>query len=133
MTTPMHSNVALVAILAESDKRWMWGFLSPAPPPPINRCRLRVVQRAPAAGNITRYAETACQRAGALQRYRRMALVDIIDFKWLMAHEGWRVHVERLQRDMGYARECLELADTSTSPDLHKAADALRREICGVR
>ena len=62
-----------------------------------------------------------------------MALVDIIDFKWLMAHEGWRVHVERLQHDMGYARECLARADTSSSPALLKAAASLRRELLGQR
>ena len=66
-------------------------------------------------------------------RHSLMALVDIIDFKWLMAHEGWRVHVERLQHDMGYARECLARADTSSSPALLKAAASLRRELLGQR
>ena len=28
-----------------------------------------------------------------------MDLVDIIDFKWLMAKDGLHVHVERLQND----------------------------------
>jgi hypothetical protein len=34
-------------------------------------------------------------------------LVDIIDFKWLMAREGHHVHVERLQNDPLYATECI--------------------------
>jgi hypothetical protein len=62
-----------------------------------------------------------------------LALVDIIDFKWLMAHEGWRVHVERLQLDAGYARDCLALADTSSSPALLSAAASLRLVLFGPR
>jgi hypothetical protein len=56
-----------------------------------------------------------------------VALVDIIDFKWLMAHEGRHVNVERLQNDSAYARECLALADTSRTPALQNVAVALRR------
>ena len=56
-----------------------------------------------------------------------VALVDIIDFKWLMAHEGRHVNVERLQNEPAYARECLAQADTSCTPALQHVAAALRR------
>ncbi|MDT7833811.1 hypothetical protein [Aquabacterium sp. OR-4] len=36
-----------------------------------------------------------------------LPLVDIIDFKWLMAGAGLDVHVERMQADRLYAGECL--------------------------
>ncbi|MFN0182462.1 MAG: hypothetical protein ACKVQR_01465 [Aquabacterium sp.] len=54
-------------------------------------------------------------------------LVDIIDFKWLMAHEGHKVHVERLQRDTGYARTCLDLASASGNAALKAAGLKLLR------
>jgi hypothetical protein len=53
------------------------------------------------------------------------ALVDIIDFKWLMAAEGHRVHVERLQADAGYARQCLAQAATSRTDALRDVARRL--------
>jgi hypothetical protein len=55
-----------------------------------------------------------------------VALVDVVGFKWLMAHEGHGVHVERLQRDADYARECLALADASPTPALRAASAVLR-------
>jgi hypothetical protein len=53
-------------------------------------------------------------------------LLEIIDFKWLMAHEGHRVHVERLQADPEYARACLALGTAST----HKALQMVAQRIC---
>ena len=52
-----------------------------------------------------------------------LELVDIIDFKWLMAHEGHRVHVERLQCDRDYASECLARASASSVAALREAAE----------
>ena len=49
-------------------------------------------------------------------------LVDIIDLKWLMAREGHHVHVERLQADPEYARECLGKAAGSTHDAVRAAA-----------
>jgi hypothetical protein len=37
-------------------------------------------------------------------------LLDLVDFKWLMAGHGWRVDLTRLQRDEAYMRECLARA-----------------------
>lgn len=38
------------------------------------------------------------------------SLIDLVDFKWLMAAEGHSVHLERLQSDDTYARACLQRA-----------------------
>jgi hypothetical protein len=54
-------------------------------------------------------------------------LVDIIDFKWLMAHEGHHIHVERLQRDAVYAADCLQQAAGSSNESLRSAAQRLQR------
>jgi hypothetical protein len=54
-------------------------------------------------------------------------LLDLIDFKWLMAGEGQRVHVERLQSDPGYAEDCLRRAAQSSNEALRRCAERLRR------
>ena len=58
-----------------------------------------------------------------------VALVDLVDFKWLMAHEGHAVNVERLQQDPAYARERLEVAAASATPALRHVAALLRRAL----
>ena len=55
-------------------------------------------------------------------------LVDLVDFKWLMAHEGHHVQVERLQNDSAYARECMASAATSRTDALRGVAQRL----CGL-
>ncbi len=52
-------------------------------------------------------------------------LVVIIDFKWLMAGEGVRVHVERLQGDRDYAAVCLAQGAKSHIPALRDCARRL--------
>ncbi len=49
-------------------------------------------------------------------------LVEIIDFKWLMAGDGHRVHVERLQADRSYAGHCLALGAASHTSALRDVA-----------
>lgn len=51
-----------------------------------------------------------------------LELVDIIEFKWLMAGAGVRVHVERLQADPEYARACLAQAAASPEAAVREAA-----------
>jgi hypothetical protein len=53
------------------------------------------------------------------------SLLDIIDFKWLMAGEGHRVHVQRLQSDPDYASQCLATAAASRQELLVDAAQRL--------
>ncbi len=55
------------------------------------------------------------------------SVVDMVDFKWLMAGAGHAVQVDRLQSDPGYAQRCLELAEASRIPVLRDAARRLAR------
>lgn len=59
------------------------------------------------------------------------SLVEIIDFKWLMAGDGHRVHVEHLQTDRDYACACLALASGSQVKALRDTAARLA-EALGV-
>ena len=52
-------------------------------------------------------------------------LVDIIDFKWLMAGDGHRVKVDRLQDDPAYASACLALGAASHIPALRASSRRL--------
>jgi hypothetical protein len=54
-----------------------------------------------------------------------LSLVEIIDFKWLMAGDGHRVHVEHLQNDPAYACACLKLAAGSHIQALRETAARL--------
>ncbi len=55
-----------------------------------------------------------------------VALVDIIDLKWLLAGEGLHLHVERLQRDTDYARGILGAAASSQNAALVEVATRVR-------
>ncbi len=55
-----------------------------------------------------------------------LELLEIIDLKWLLAHDGHRVHVEQLQSDPVYARQCLALGLASGD----KALQAVARRLC---
>jgi hypothetical protein len=61
------------------------------------------------------------------QAAESIELVDLVDFKWLMAHEGHHVHVARLQTDSAYARECLAHAAASPTDTLR----AVAQRLCG--
>ncbi len=56
-------------------------------------------------------------------------LIEFIDFKWLMAAEGHRIDLGRLQSETPYARGCLALAGGSTSVTLRHAAGRLARSL----
>ena len=58
-----------------------------------------------------------------------LPLVKIIELKWLLAGEGVHIHVERLQRDVDYARQTLDQAAQSPSPALRAAAVQLRSRL----
>lgn len=60
---------------------------------------------------------------------RSLALVDIIDLKWLFAREGVHVHVEKLQNDVAYARQLLECAAASPNAALRAAAQKVTRQL----
>lgn len=56
-----------------------------------------------------------------------MALVEIVELKWLLAGEGLHLHVERMQADREYARRILDAAELSANPALRAAAARVRR------
>lgn len=56
-------------------------------------------------------------------------LAEIIEFKWLLVGEGVHVHVERLQRDPVYARECLARGDAAPRELVRKASARLRQRL----
>jgi hypothetical protein len=56
-----------------------------------------------------------------------MPLVEIVELKWLLAGEGLRLHVERLQSDPEYARRILDLAEASKNEALRAAAARVRK------
>ena len=56
---------------------------------------------------------------------RPLSLVEIIDFKWLMAGEGHYVHVQRLQSEPDYARLCLLQGSVSRIGALRETARRL--------
>ena len=58
-----------------------------------------------------------------------LALVEIIDLKWLLAGEGLHLHVERLQRDPAYARQVLDTAARSPNAALRDVAARLRKQL----
>jgi hypothetical protein len=58
-----------------------------------------------------------------------LPLVEIIELKWLLAGEGIHIHVERLQRDLAYARRALDEAAASATPALRAAALRLRARL----
>ena len=53
--------------------------------------------------------------------------LKLVNFKWLMAGEGWRVSLNRLQSESGYINECLRRALASESELLRKLANELSR------
>lgn len=56
-----------------------------------------------------------------------LALVEIIDLKWLLAGEGLHLHVERLQKDPAYARGILDAAALSGNAALRAVAVRVRK------
>jgi predicted DNA-binding protein (UPF0251 family) len=64
--------------------------------------------------------------AGSGNQQSALRLVDIVELKWMLAGEGLHVHVEKLQSDPGYARECLLAAERSGNQIVRQVATKLR-------
>jgi hypothetical protein len=62
-------------------------------------------------------------------RERDDILLDLVDFKWLMAGVGWWVNLSRLQSDRAYIDECLQRALRSDSELLRQRST----ELLGLR
>ena len=56
-------------------------------------------------------------------------LVEIIELKWLLAGEGFHLHVARLQTDRDYARQALDRAESSPNAALRETAARLRARL----
>jgi hypothetical protein len=50
----------------------------------------------------------------------------LVDFKWLMAGQGWWVDLTRLQRDAAYADGCIASALASRCEPLRQRAEDLQ-------
>lgn len=61
--------------------------------------------------------------------HAQLSLVDIIDFKWLMAGAGLDVHVERMQAEPAYAHDCLLRGAGSQVSCLRDTAYRLARRL----
>lgn len=59
-------------------------------------------------------------------------LVEIIDFKWLMARDGHHIHVQRLQDDPAYAAACFATAAASPIALVRQTAKRLARRLSGT-
>ena len=59
-------------------------------------------------------------------------LLDLVDFKWLMAGRGWHIDVSRLHRDSEYAVQCVERGLTSDLPLLRQRSVQLQPLIRGL-
>ncbi|MCW7538684.1 hypothetical protein OOT46_12605 [Aquabacterium sp. A7-Y] len=53
-------------------------------------------------------------------------LLQLVDFKWMMAGQGWWVDLTRLQRDSAYAVGCLRSALSSNCHPLRRCATDLQ-------
>jgi hypothetical protein len=72
---------------------------------------------------------TTTESTGAVCACGALQLVQIVELKWLLAGEGMHVHVEKLQADAAYARECLAKAQRSVNPTLRKLAQRMQASL----
>ncbi len=62
----------------------------------------------------------------------RVSLLTDVDFKWLMAGQGWWIDTTRLHCDASYAAGLLRMALESPSFALRECAAALQAQIGGL-
>lgn len=56
----------------------------------------------------------------------RAVLLEEVDFKWLMAGQGWWIDTTRLHTDPSYARQLFDLVDDTPSSALRDCAALLQ-------
>jgi hypothetical protein len=59
----------------------------------------------------------------------RLVLLEEIDFKWLMAGQGWWVDTARLHNDPSYADHWLAMVDATKSVALQDCVNLLRARV----
>lgn len=70
------------------------------------------------------------QQHGAVQAPdERLVMLEEVDFKWLMAGQGWWVDTERLHKDPTYAAHLLNLVQDTESEVLKDCAILLRAQV----
>jgi len=62
-------------------------------------------------------------------RTQQPELIELVDFKWLMAAEGRHVDLARLQRDAPYADGCFDCALRSPCEPLRRCAQHLHDQL----
>ena len=62
----------------------------------------------------------------------RISLLTDVDFKWLMAGQGWWIDTARMHNDACYAAGLLRLALESPSFALRECAAALQAQMNGL-
>lgn len=62
----------------------------------------------------------------------RQVLLEEVDFKWLMAGQGWWIDTARLHSDPSYATHLLDLVEITQSVALKDCAALLRVQV-GIR
>jgi hypothetical protein len=59
----------------------------------------------------------------------RQRLLKEVDFKWLMAGQGWWIDTDRLHNDPSYAAHLLDLVEVTKSAALKDCAALLRTQV----
>ncbi|MBB1075553.1 hypothetical protein HUU62_14160 [Rhodoferax sp. 4810] len=59
----------------------------------------------------------------------RLVLLEEVDFKWLMAGQGWWIDTGRLHTDTSYASDLLQLVAQTPSPALRTCAAHLQARL----
>ena len=59
----------------------------------------------------------------------RLVLLEEVDFKWLMAGQGWWIDTWRLHTDSGYASHLLQLVEQTPSAALRTCAAHLQARL----
>ncbi|MDR3370628.1 hypothetical protein [Rhodoferax sp.] len=59
----------------------------------------------------------------------RLVLLEEVDFKWLMAGQGWWIDTWRLHTDSGYASHLLQLVEQIPSTALRTCAAHLQTSL----
>nr|WP_319565540.1 hypothetical protein [uncultured Rhodoferax sp.] len=62
----------------------------------------------------------------------RLVMLEEVDFKWLMAGQGWWIDTARLHSDPSYATHLLDLVEATQSVALKDCAALLRAQV-GIR
>ena len=76
---------------------------------------------------IQQMTEKTC--CAVLRPYERVALLDEVNFKWLLSGLGWWIDTSRLHKDSTYAAHFIEIAECSDCDALRDCAAALKHQL----